>query len=110
MHYLSLWGFTDTNNGENWSIGQRQLVCLGRVLLKKNKILVLDEATETVDTATNNIIQQIVKHHECTVLTIAHRITSIIDSDTVLFLNQGKLLLCLFLLASIERRYNILKY
>jgi len=70
---------------------------------------VLNEATASVDIATNNIIQQTVKHHfaECTIFTIAHRITSIID--VVLFLNQGKLLLYLFLLASIERRYNVLK-
>nr|POE75678.1 abc transporter c family member 8 [Quercus suber] len=77
--------------GENWSAGQRQLFCLGRVLLKRNKILVLDEATASIDSATDAILQRIIRQEfsECTVITVAHRVPTVIDSDMVMVLSYA---------------------
>ncbi|GKF54111.1 ABC transporter C family member 8-like protein isoform X1, partial [Tanacetum coccineum] len=74
------------DEGEYWSAGQRQLFCLGRLLLTRNKILVLDEATASIDSATDAILQKIIREEflSCTVITIAHRIPTVIDSDKVM--------------------------
>ncbi|VVC32373.1 Hypothetical protein CINCED_3A009972 [Cinara cedri] len=93
-----------SENGSNFSVGQRQLVCLARAIIRKNKILVLDEATANVDPETDILIQNTIRKYfdKCTVLTIAHRLNTVIDSDKIIVMDAGHMV-------EFDHSFNLLK-
>ncbi|RQM11377.1 hypothetical protein B5M09_002672 [Aphanomyces astaci] len=83
-------------NGENFSVGERQMLCMGRALLRQARIVVMDEATAAIDHNTDQALQHVIRTEfaSSTVLTIAHRLDTVLDSDRIFVFDYGRLVQC----------------
>jgi ATP-binding cassette subfamily C (CFTR/MRP) protein 1 len=91
---LSKGGLDTELDSDFFSHGQRQLFCLVRAILRESKVVILDEVTSSVDSKTDDLMQQVIRQEfaDCTIIAVAHRLDTILDFDRIALLSKGELI------------------